>query len=72
MALVALAWPLVVSGVISSPTVVIWLYAIAFMQDLALFVLWVVLVMRYSQSAGRGELFEIPLVSRIAGTTIQK
>jgi uncharacterized membrane protein len=71
-ALFALAWPLIVSAFIGNATAVLWLYGVAIALDIALFVLWLILAMRYSQAAARGELFEIPLVSRIAGTATGK
>jgi uncharacterized membrane protein len=71
-ALAALAWPLILSAFIDSAGIVIWLYAFAFLVDIALFVLWLIVAMRYSQAAARGELFDIPLVSRIAGTATRK
>lgn len=66
-ALVALAWPLFFSLVVSNVTATIWVYVLAMLADGALFVLWLVLAIRYSQRAARGELFEVPLVSRFTG-----
>lgn len=66
-ALVALIWPLLLSVVVSNVMVTIWIYVLAMLADIALFVLWLVLAIRYSQRAARGELFEIPVVSRITG-----
>jgi len=68
----ALLWPLVLSMLIANATATIWIYGVAILADLALFVLWVVLAMRYSQRAERGELFDIPWVARITGTSVQK
>jgi len=72
VALVALAWPLALSVVVGSVAGVLWIYGVAMLLDLALFVLWLILAMRYSQRAGRGELFEIPWVARLTGTRISK
>ncbi len=63
--LVALLWPLVSSIGIGSIRVTLWIYGFASLLDLALFVLWVVLALRYSQRASRGELFDVPWVARI-------
>ncbi len=66
-ALVALVWPLVISLAVTNVVATIWIYVLAMLADIALFVLWLVLAIRYSQQAVRGELFEIPVVSRITG-----
>ena len=66
-AFLALAWPLVISLFITNVTATIWIYVFAMLGDIALFVLWLVLAIRYSQRAARGELFEIPVVSKITG-----
>ena len=52
---------------VGNVTATIWVYVLAMLGDIALFVLWLVLAIRYSQRAARGELFEIPIVSRITG-----
>jgi hypothetical protein len=72
VALVALFWPLVLSLVVSRVTATLWFYYVAIVLDVALFAVWLVLALRYSRSAGRGQLFEIPLVSRVTGTTLPK
>lgn len=66
-ALAALLWPLLVSLAVSNVIATIWIYILAMLVDIALFVLWLVFAIRYSQRAARGELFEIPIVSRITG-----
>ena len=66
-ALVALVWPLALSAVVSNVIATIWIYVLAMLVDIALFVLWLVLAIGYSQRAARGELFEIPVVSRFSG-----
>lgn len=63
-ALVAFLWPLLLSFFVTSVVATIWIYVIAMLIDIALFVLWLVAAIRYSQRAGRGELFEIPWLSR--------
>ena len=40
------------------------MYALAILIDIALFVLWLVLAIRYSQRAARGETFDIPWLER--------
>ena len=72
MALVALSWPLVASVFVANTTATIWIYTVAMLADVALFVLWLMLAVRYSQRAGRGDLFEIPWVARLTGTRISK
>jgi hypothetical protein len=62
--LAALAWPLLLSLAVSNPTAILWIYAVAIVLDCALFVVWLVLALRYSQRAARGELFELPKVLR--------
>ena len=66
-ALAALVWPLIISLVVTNVTATIWIYILAMLVDVALFVLWLVLAIRYSQRVARGELFEIPVVSRFTG-----
>jgi hypothetical protein len=68
----ALLWPLLLSMLVGNLTATLWIYGVAILADLALFVLWLVLAMRYSQRAGNGELFEVPWVTRITGTRLQK
>jgi uncharacterized membrane protein len=68
----ALLWPLLLSLVIANPTATIWIYGVAMLADLTLFVLWLVLAMRYSQRAEQGELFDVPWVARITGTSVRK
>jgi uncharacterized membrane protein len=58
---------LLVSLLLTNILATIWIYILAMLADIALFVLWLVLAIRYSQQAARGELFEIPVVSRITG-----
>jgi hypothetical protein len=70
--LFAFAWPLAISLFMSSVIGTIAVYVFAMVVDAALFVLWLTLAVRYSQRAGRGELFEIPWVARLTGTTIPK
>lgn len=48
------------------------MYAFAMLLDATLFVLWLVLAIRYSQRAAHGELFDIPWVARIKGKLPQK
>jgi len=59
---------LLIGGLVAT----LWIYGIAMAADIALFVLWLVWAMRYSQRAGRGELFEIVWVARLTGTRISK
>jgi hypothetical protein len=68
----ALLWPLIASLLIPDVTVTIWLYAAAMLIDVALFAGWLVLALRYSRRAGRGELFDVPWIARITGTRSQK
>ena len=72
VALVAFAWPLLLSVFVGNVMATIWVYALAMLLDIALFVLWLILAIRYSQQAGRGELFDIPWVARITGTAKPK
>lgn len=60
-------WPLIISLAVTNLIATIWIYVLAMLVDIALFVLWLVLAIRYSQQAARGELFEIPVVSKITG-----
>lgn len=66
-ALVALLWPLVFSVLIGNVVATLWMYGLALLADVALFVLWLVLAIRYSQRAARGELFDIPFLARFTG-----
>ncbi len=46
-------------------TATLWIYGVAILLDCTLFVIWLVLVMRYSRRARHGELFDVPWVARI-------
>ncbi|MEO6913587.1 MAG: hypothetical protein ABI182_06150 [Candidatus Baltobacteraceae bacterium] len=59
----ALVWPLVLTSLIANITVTIWVYAFALLIDIMLFVMWLVLAIRCSRQAARGEMFEIPIVA---------
>jgi hypothetical protein len=72
IALIAFGWPLVFSLVVGNLAATLWSYGVAMVADIALFVLWLYLAIRYSQRAGRGELFEIPWVARLTGTRYSK
>lgn len=72
VALLAFLWPLLLSFVVSSVVATIWIYAFAMLLDIALFVLWLITAMRYSQRAGRSELFDVPWISRVTGKPSQK
>jgi uncharacterized Tic20 family protein len=69
---VALLWPLVLSALVANVIATLWIYGLAMIIDLALLVLWIVLAVRYSQRAARGELFDVPWVARLTGTSVQK
>jgi hypothetical protein len=69
---VALLWPLLLSMLVANAMATLWIYGLAIIADLALFVLWIVLAMRYSQRAGNGDLFEIPWVARMTGSAARK
>lgn len=68
----ALLWPWILSMLIASPIAALWIYGVAILADLALFVLWLLQAMRYSQRAGNGDLFEIPWLTRATGTASRK
>jgi hypothetical protein len=68
----ALLWPLVLSMLVSNLIATLWIYGVAIIADLALLVFWILLAIRYSQQAGRGELFDVPWVARLTGTSVQK
>jgi hypothetical protein len=70
--LAALLWPLVLSTLIGNVVATLWIYGLAMLIDLALLVVWIVLALRYSQRAGRGELFDVPWVARLTGTSVRK
>lgn len=72
IALIAFAWPLVVSFVVGNIAVTLWLYGFAMLLDAALFVWWLVLAIRYSRRAAGGELFTIPMVAPLTGTWSRK
>ncbi len=73
VAFVALAWPLLLSAIVagfapvagSTITATIWIYVVAMLLDLAVFGVVLTLALGYSRRAARGEMFEIPLVSKI-------
>lgn len=70
--LAALLWPLVLSLAVANLSATLWIYGVAMLLDCALFVVWLVLAMRYSQRAARGELFAVAWVARLTGTTLPK
>lgn len=70
--LLALAWPLLLSFVIPSPVVTVWVYVLAIAIDMALFIAWCVLAIRYSRRAGQGDLFDVPWVVRLTGASSYK
>ena len=68
IALAAFLWPLLFSFIVANVTAILVVYGVAITLDIALFVLWLMLSLRYSRRASQGELFTIPLVARIRGT----
>jgi hypothetical protein len=68
----ALIWPLVLSALVANVVATLWIYGLAMIVDLALLVLWIVLAVRYSQRAARGDLFDVPWVARLTGTSVEK
>ena len=52
----ALIWPLVLSAILANVVATLWIYGFAMIVDLVLLVVWIVLALRYSQQAARGEL----------------
>jgi hypothetical protein len=70
--LVALAWPLLLTLAIPNVLFTIWVYVVAMVLDVALFVLWAVLALRYSRRASQGDLFDVPWVVRLTGASSYK
>jgi len=70
--LAALLWPLALSMVLGNVIATLWIYGLAMLIDLALLVVWLLLAVRYSQRAGRGELFDVPWVARLTGTSVRR
>ena len=70
--LAALIWPLVLSAIVANVVATLWIYGVAMIIDLALLVVWTILAVRYSQQAARGELFDVPWVARLTGTSVEK
>jgi len=70
--LAALLWPLVLSVVLGNVVATLWIYGLAMLIDLTLLAVWLLLALRYSQRAGRGELFDVPWVARLTGTSVRK
>ena len=68
IALAALLWPMIVSLIVTNVLATIWIYVFAMLLDTALFVLWLVLAIRYSRRAAQGDLFTIPSLARFVGT----
>ncbi|MDQ2992490.1 MAG: hypothetical protein M3R30_06705 [Candidatus Eremiobacteraeota bacterium] len=66
--LVALLWPLVLASFVADVGATIWIYGLALVIDSAFLVAWIVLAVRYSRRAARGEFFVIPLVARVTGS----
>jgi hypothetical protein len=59
---------LVLTSLVASVGATIWIYALALLIDCALLVAWIVLALRYSRRAARGEFFVIPWVARVTGS----
>jgi hypothetical protein len=59
IAFAALLWPLLVSLLLSNPTVTIVIYVVALAADCVLFVVWLRAALRYSKLAARGETFAL-------------
>ena len=72
IALVALLWPMILSMLVADATATLWIYAIAILADVAFFVLWLFLAIRYSQRAANGQLFEIHYLTRLTGSRLRK
>ena len=70
--LAALVWPLVLSVLLGNVVATLWIYGLAMLIDLALLVIWLLLALRYSRRAARGELFDVPWVARLTGTSVRK
>ncbi len=70
--LAALIWPLVLSAIVANVIATLWIYGVAMIVDLGLLVVWIVLALRYSQQAARGDLFDVPWVARLTGTSVEK
>ena len=66
--LLALVWPLILTSLVASIAVTIWIYWLALLIDCTLLVAWIVLALRYSRRAARGEFFVIPWVARVTGS----
>ena len=68
---VALLWPLIVSLIFPNATGVLWIYGIAFIVDILLLAVWVLMAVGYSKQAARGKMFEIARLAtwtrRLAG-----
>jgi hypothetical protein len=62
----------VLSLILGNIAATLWIYGVAMLLDFALFVVWLVLAMRYSQRAARGELFEAPWLARFTGAARPK
>jgi hypothetical protein len=70
--LAALVWPFVLSVLIGNVVATLWIYGVAIVLDIVLLVVWALLAIRYSRAAGRGELFDVPWVARVTGTSVRK
>jgi hypothetical protein len=68
----ALLWPLVLSASVANVVATLWIYGVAMIVDLALLAVWGLLAVGYSQRAARGELFNVPWVARLTGTSVEK
>ena len=66
--LFALLWPLVLASFVANVGATLWIYGLALAIDVTLLVGWIVLALRYSRRAARGEFFVIPWVARVTGS----
>jgi len=72
VAILALAWPLAASFLVSDVAITIRLYVAALFIDTALFVYWLIQAVRYSRRAAHGDFFEIAWIARLTGTRLPK
>ena len=59
---------MILTSLIANISLTIWAYGLALVIDCTLLVAWIVLALRYSRRAARGEFFVIPWVARVTGS----
>ncbi|MHB8141250.1 MAG: hypothetical protein ACYDHD_08400 [Vulcanimicrobiaceae bacterium] len=70
--LLALVWPVVLAALIANIQATLWIYGVAFLQDIALMTVWLLWALRYARRTAQGEFFTVPFLARWTGSPSPK